>query len=276
MIVTESLIAIALQAAFRAGKAIMDIYSGPFEVELKTDNSPLTIADKTAHSLIAEGLSDTEIPILSEEGTQISYEFRKSWKQFWLVDPLDGTKEFIKKNGDFTVNIALIRDQEPVLGVVFAPVSGFMYWGSQSGSYRLDTMKLDATGFENYQLTKTISERLPCISRTQGYLVLGSRSHMNVETESFIRELQNTHPDLLFIARGSSLKFCILAEGGADIYPRFGPTMEWDIAAGHAVAIFAGCSVQQAENGLPLRYNKPSLLNPNFIAQRKKNEVTNF
>jgi len=270
MIVTESLIAIALQAAFRAGKAIMDIYSEPFEVELKSDNSPLTIADKTAHSLIAERLSDTGIPILSEEGTQISYEFRKSWKQFWLVDPLDGTKEFIKKNGDFTVNIALIRDQEPVFGVVFAPVSGFMYWGSQSGSYRLNTIQLDAAGFENYQLIKTISERLPCISRTQGYKVLGSRSHMNVETETFIRELQNTHPDLFFIACGSSLKFCILAEGGADIYPRFGPTMEWDIAAGHAVAIFAGCSVQQAESGLPIRYNKPSLLNPNFIAQRKK------
>lgn len=270
MHITGSVVTKTLQTAFRAGKAIMDIYQQPFEVELKSDNSPLTIADKTAHSIINEGLADTGIPLLSEEGEQISYDIRKNWKQFWLVDPLDGTKEFIKKNGDFTVNIALISNQQPILGVVYAPVPGFIYWGSKSGSFRLNTSQSDLLELENYQFILTMAERLPCISRSEGYLVLGSRSHMNVETESFIRDLQNTHPDISFISRGSSLKFCTLAEGGADIYPRFGPTMEWDTAAGHAVALFAGCSVYQVETGLPVMYNKPSLLNPFFIAQCKK------
>lgn len=274
MKITGELIGKALQIAFRAGKAIMDIYTLPFEVELKSDNSPLTIADKTAHSIITEGLSDTGIPVLSEEGVQISYEIRKTWTRFWLVDPLDGTKEFIKKNGDFTVNIALIINQKPVFGVVYAPVPDLMYWGSESGSFRLNVRQYNESDFEKNYSIEPLAERLPCISKTKGYLVLGSSSHMNIETESFIADLKRSHPELSFISRGSSLKFCTLAEGGADIYPRFGPTMEWDTGAGHAVARFAGCSVNQVENGLPVEYNKPSLLNPYFIARNKKNEVT--
>ena len=270
MEITESFIRKALQTAFRAGNAIMDIYRQPFNVEFKVDNSPLTIADKTAHTIIAEGLSDLGLPILSEEGAQTSYDIRKNWQHFWMVDPLDGTKEFIKKNGDFTVNIALISDRQPVFGVVYAPVPGFIYWGSKSGSFRLKVSHFEEKDFDNYNLIQTLSERLPLISRPVGFLVLGSRSHMNIETESFISDLKITHPDLSFISRGSSLKFCTLAEGGADVYPRFGPTMEWDTAAGHAVARFAGCSVDQVENGLPVEYNKQSLLNPNFIARRKK------
>jgi 3'(2'), 5'-bisphosphate nucleotidase len=248
----------------------MDIYRQPFEVEFKSDNSPLTIADKTAHKIIAEGLSQTGLPILSEEGMQTSYDIRKNWKEFWLVDPLDGTKEFIKKNGDFTVNIALISNQQPIFGVVYAPVPGFIYWGSESGSFRLNVTQSENIDFENFYSLKTLAMKLPCISRPEGFLVLGSRSHMNSETELFISNLKIAHPDLSFISRGSSLKFCTLAEGGADVYPRFGPTMEWDTAAGHAVARFAGCSVNQSENGLPVEYNKFSLLNPNFIAQCKK------
>jgi 3'(2'), 5'-bisphosphate nucleotidase len=270
MQITENLISTVLQTAFEAGKAILDIYEKPFDVELKSDNSPLTIADKTAHKIITEGLSDTGIPLLSEEGSQTSYEIRKNWKQFWLVDPLDGTKEFIKKNGDFTVNIALINSQKPVFGVVYAPVPGFLYWGSEEGSYRLNIQQTENFDFKNYSYFIKMAEQLPCISRQSDYLVLGSRSHMNVETETFINALKISHPDLSFISRGSSLKFCTLAEGGADVYPRFGPTMEWDTAAGHAVAIFAGCTVKQVENGLPVIYNKPSLLNPYFIAQSKK------
>ncbi len=270
MEITGELIGKVLQIALEAGKAIMDIYERPFDVELKSDNSPLTIADKTAHKIITEGLSDTGIPLLSEEGAQTSYEIRKNWKQFWLVDPLDGTKEFIKRNGDFTVNIALINDQQPVFGVVYAPVPGFIYWGSVSGSFRLNVQKLNEVDFENFYSIKTLAERLPCISKSEDFLVLGSRSHMNAETEMFISEIKISHPDLSFISRGSSLKFCALAEGGADVYPRFGPTMEWDTAAGHAVAIFAGCTVNQVENGLPVTYNKPSLLNPYFIARSKK------
>jgi len=270
MDITEKIIGQVLQTAFQAGKAIMDIYKDHFEVEFKTDNSPLTIADKKAHLIIKEGLSETGIPLLSEEGAQISYDIRKNWTQYWLVDPLDGTKEFIKKNGDFTVNIALINNQKPVFGVVYAPVPGFMYWGSESGSYRLNVKQTGKTDFENLSSIIALSEKLPCISRPHDYLVLGSRSHMNIETEFFINDLKISYPDLSFVSRGSSLKFCTLAEGGADVYPRFGPTMEWDTAAGHAVAVFAGCTVDQVENGLPLVYNKPSLLNPYFIARSKK------
>lgn len=270
MQITEKLILTALKSAFQAGKTIMDIYQQPFEVEFKSDNSPLTIADKTAHSIISSGLLNTGLPILSEEGAQLSYDIRKNWKDFWLVDPLDGTKEFIKRNGDFTVNIALISNKQPIFGVVYAPVPGFLYWGSEAGSFRLNVKQFEVTDFENLNSIKTHSEQLPCFYRPKGYLVLGSRSHLNIETESFINDLKRTHPDLLFISRGSSLKFCTLAEGGADIYPRFGPTMEWDTGAGHAVARFAGCTVYQVENGLRVEYNKPTLLNPHFIARCKK------
>jgi 3'(2'), 5'-bisphosphate nucleotidase len=270
MEITENLIITALQTAFRAGKAIMEVYSQPFDVEYKSDNSPLTIADKKAHSIIAEGLSGTALPLLSEEGAQINYEIRKNWDHFWLIDPLDGTKEFIKKNGDFTVNIALISHQQPAFGVVYAPVPGFMYWGSKSGSFRLNISVFNENDLVNYPKVLALAEKLPCINQTEGFLVLGSKSHLNNETESFIKELQAIHPGLSFVSRGSSLKFCTLAEGGADVYPRFGPTMEWDTAAGQAVAIFAGCTVKQAENGLPVAYNKPSLLNPFFIAECKK------
>jgi len=270
MEVTESLILKTLQIAIKAGLAIMDVYIKPFDVEMKSDNSPLTIADKRAHSIIANGLAYTGLPLLSEEGSQIDYDIRKDWSQYWLVDPLDGTKEFIKKNGDFTVNIAMITDQQPVLGIVYAPVPGNIYWGSKAGSYRLDTSKLNLEECDDFQLIANSADRLPCISRTDGYLVLGSKSHMNEETETFINELRITHPELSFVSRGSSLKFCTLAEGGANIYPRFGPTMEWDTAAGHAVALFAGYSVEQVENGMAVIYNKPSLLNPFFIARQKK------
>ena len=268
MEITGELIGKVLQTALRAGKAIMDIYQQPFEVELKSDNSPLTIADKTAHAIIYESLLETELPILSEEGAQTTYDIRKHWNDFWLVDPLDGTKEFIKKNGDFTVNIALISNRQPIFGVVYAPVPGFIYWGSETGSFRLNVNQL--IDYVNFDELKILAEKLPCVYRADGYLVMGSRSHMNSETESFINDLKNNHPDLSFISRGSSLKFCSLAEGSADIYPRFGPTMEWDTGAGHAVARFAGCYVNQVENGLPVEYNKPSLLNPYFIADCKK------
>jgi len=274
MKITENLVFTALLTALEAGKAILEIYSEPFDVELKTDNSPLTIADKKSHTIISERLAETGFPLLSEEGFQMSYEIRKNWKQFWLIDPLDGTKEFIKKNGDFTVNIALINSGQPVFGVVYAPVQGFLYWGSSSGSFRLNTNALNNADIINFEQIRQNAEPLPC-TISDGFLVLGSRSHMNAETEAYIENLQLLHPDLGLISRGSSLKFCSLAEGSADVYPRFGPTMEWDTAAGHAVAYFAGCSVNQVSDGLPLEYNKPSLLNPFFIAKRsKKNGAT--
>jgi len=270
MKIADNLILTVIQTALSAGKAIMEVYAEPFDVKIKADNSPLTIADKRAHSVIVEGLSGTGLPVLSEEGAQISYETRKQWKEFWLVDPLDGTKEFVKRNGDFTVNIALISNQQPEFGVVYAPVPGYMYWGSENGSFRLEIKRLDGLFPDNYTQISDLAEQLPCVTNRITYTVLGSRSHMNAETESFIAELQPTYPDLSFVSRGSSMKFCTLAEGGADVYPRFGPTMEWDTAAGDAVARFAGCSVKQANTDLALIYNKPSLLNPFFIAERKK------
>ena len=270
MEISEKIIAKTLKVAFLAGKAIMDIYNQPFTFELKSDDSPITIADQKAHNIISEGLKDSGLPILSEEGFKTEFDVRKNWKQYWLIDPLDGTKEFIKKNGDFTVNIAIISDSQPIFGVVYAAVPGFIYWGSKSGSFRLTVSQLNEINFENFHSVQIMAERLPCVSKRGGYTVLGSKSHMNAETESFISNLQKLHPDLSFVSRGSSLKFCTLAEGGADIYPRFGPTMEWDTAAGHAVAAFAGCSVYQIANGLPVTYNKPSLLNPFFIAEQKK------
>ena len=270
MNISEELIAKSLNTAFLAGEAIMDVYNQAFTVELKTDNSPLTLADKRAHEIIVEGLKETGLPILSEEGSQISYETRKNWTNYWLVDPLDGTKEFINKNGEFTVNIALISNKEPIFGVVYAPVPGFIYWGSPTGSFRLDLRKLEEIDLLNFNSFQSLAEKLPINSNHQGFVVLGSKSHMNFETELFIKQLEGIHPDLSFISKGSSLKFCTLAEGAADVYPRFGSTMEWDTAAGHAVALFAGFFVNQVENGLPLLYNKPSLLNPFFIAGNKK------
>jgi 3'(2'), 5'-bisphosphate nucleotidase len=270
MEVSDNLIFTAIKTALKAGNAIMEVYREPFNVEFKSDHSPLTIADKRSHSIIVEGLSGTGLPLLSEEGSEINFDIRKNWVNYWLVDPLDGTKEFIKKNGDFTVNIALISNQHPVLGVVFAPVPGFIYWGIEKGSFRLNTNTLVGSLPYSYQNLLDKSEHLPCISTSGGFYVLGSRSHMNSETDTFIKNLQSVHPDLFFLSRGSSLKFCSLAEGGADLYPRFSPTMEWDTAAGQAVAVFAGCTVTQAGTSLAVIYNKQSLINPFFIAERKK------
>ncbi len=269
MDITDKLIFTTLQLALEAGKAILDIYRTPFEIEYKTDHSPITLADQKAHVIISQGLSSTALPLLSEEGFHADYETRKNWEYYWLVDPLDGTKEFVRRNGEFTVNIALIHKQMPVFGVVYAPVPGLLYWGSPGGSYRLNVGQ-HYTGNMNYNDLKTFAEHLPIQEQRENFIVLGSKSHMNTETIEYINKLREAHPNLTFSSHGSSLKFCILAEGNADIYPRFGPTMEWDTAAGHAVAYFAGCYVIQQANQEPLVYNKPDLLNPDFIAGQKK------
>ncbi len=269
MEISDKLIFTALQLAIEAGKAILDIYSTPFDIEYKTDHSPITRADQKAHEIISHGLSSTALPVLSEEGFHTDYETRKNWEYFWLVDPLDGTKEFVSRNGEFTVNIALIYKQQPVFGVVYAPVPGLLYWGSPAGAYRLNVSQNIACSM-NYNDIQRFAELLPIQEQRENFIVLGSRSHMNTETIEFINNLQKSYPGLTFSSHGSSLKFCTLAEGKADIYPRFGPTMEWDTAAGHAVAYFAGCYVIQQVNQLPLVYNKPDLVNPDFIAGQKK------
>ncbi len=252
MINLPSLLTLAIQAAEQASKEILSVYnSTDFKVELKGDASPLTIADKKSHDIIEGLLKETNLPILSEEGKNIPYEERKAWKHFWLIDPLDGTKEFIKRNGEFTVNIALVEDQTPILGVVAVPVTGDVYYSCVgTGAYH------KRPDFES-----PLSKRTPADLSKKGLRIVASRSHMNEETEAFIQKLDS--PEL--ISAGSSLKFMLLASGAADVYPRFAPTMEWDTAAPHAILNELGLKVFKQHSERELEYNKPDLLNPHFI-----------
>ncbi len=242
-----------------AGEAIMEIYKQDFEVEHKADDSPLTAADKAANEVIMEGLSSfyPDVPVISEENKSIDYADRKDWNTFWLVDPLDGTKEFIKKNGEFTVNIALIENGAPVFGVVHIPAQGVTFYGKKGeGAFRI----ADGT------ITK-LDDKPTHYSDKQEIKVVASRSHLSKEVEEFVEELRAKGKQVNFVAAGSSLKFCLIAEGKADVYPRFGPTMEWDTGAAHAVAEAAGRKVVEAESKTPLQYNKENLLNPWFIVE---------
>lgn len=259
----KDLLDIAIQASEEASKEILEVYhSENFETELKGDNSPLTQADKRAHLCIERHLKETGIPILSEEGKNIPYEERKNWKQFWMVDPLDGTKEFIKRNDEFTVNIALIEDQQPILGVLSVPVTGIVYYAAKGlGAFKkVADHRQPVTG--NRQLVADNQEQLATGNWQPVTKVVASRSHMNDETKDFIAKLGSTE----VVAAGSSLKFMLLAEGKADIYPRFGPTMEWDTAAAHGILLELGLHVVTTDSNTELVYNKENLLNPYFIA----------
>ncbi|MBN2893140.1 MAG: 3'(2'),5'-bisphosphate nucleotidase CysQ [Bacteroidales bacterium] len=253
-----------INCAIEAGKEIMKIYlSEDFGVSYKEDNSPLTLADKKSNEVIMQTLNKIDIPIISEENKEIIFEDRKNWSEFWLVDPLDGTKEFINRRGDFTVNIALIKDNKPVFGVIYVPAKEKLYFGSiEIGSYK--KTEVNST-FDDLEKLKTACERLPIEKNDDVYRVIASKSHFNKETEDFIENLKSTKPNMELINVGSSLKLCSIADGTADIYPRFGPTMEWDIAAGHAIVKSAGGKVIQAENKKEVVYNKENLLNPYFI-----------
>lgn len=265
---TQNLL-ISISTAIKAGEEILKIYnSKDFDIKLKSDDSPLTTADKNAHKIIVENLSKTNIPILSEEGKHIPFKDRTNWERYWLVDPLDGTKEFIKRNGEFTVNIALIEKDTPILGVIYVPVTKDLYFGTLNiGSYK--AINQDLESFESdINTLMQVSFKLPFIIDNDHYTVVGSRSHMNQETENFIAKLKSKHGEIDFISKGSSLKICMVAEGLANIYPRFAPTMEWDTGAGHAIALNAGCTVTQADEKTPVVYNKEDLLNPWFIVKR--------
>ena len=261
------LIDTAIKATIKAGQAIIEIYTDPtidFSVERKADNSPLTIADKAANKIIEELLQETGIPILSEEGKHTDYKIRKQWKRFWLVDPLDGTKEFIKKNDEFTVNIALIVDQKPVMGVIYIPVTQMLYIGNiTEGAWKFKTDNKNTTFQE---ITKN-GTKIPKDSKNDHYVIVGSRSHMSKETETYINKLAQEHGKIEMISSGSSIKICMVAEGKADEYPRFGPTMEWDTAAGHAIANAAGKTLWLSDFSNELIYNKENLLNPYFIVK---------
>jgi 3'(2'), 5'-bisphosphate nucleotidase len=243
--------------AKEAGNAIMQVYKQDFEVEYKQDNSPLTLADKKSNDIIEDGLNQLSVdfPILSEEGKEIPYKDRRCWEYFWLVDPLDGTKEFVKKNGEFTVNIALIHKNTPVLGVVYAPALDVCYWAKQGEGAFKDGEKLPL---------EIESQRNTC-------KIVASRSHMSDETQVFIDAI-NTDKGKELISIGSSLKICLVAEGKADIYPRLGATMEWDTGAAHAIVKESNSSILSCKNNELLEYNtKESLINPYFVVRCNMN-----
>lgn len=263
---------LAISAALKAGSEIMKIYNNPnsdFGIERKKDNSPLTLADKAAHKVIAETLKDTDIYILSEEGKIDGYEKRANLPTLWIIDPLDGTKEFIKRNGEFTVNIALVTNGVPKLGVVYLPVKQILYFAAEPiGSFRLDNISWDSA-LNSLNEYITAASKLPLDIKREKYTIVASRSHLSDETSSFIQQLRDKYDEIDCISSGSSIKIALVAEGSADVYPRFAPTMEWDTAAGDAVAIYAGAEIVRSEDKLPLIYNKEDLLNPWFIVRRK-------
>lgn len=267
-----------ISASLEAGREILEVYSTDFEVEKKGDNSPLTIADMNSHRIIVKYLketgssSDNTIPILSEEGKDISYEKRKGWEYFWLVDPLDGTKEFIKRNGEFTVNIALIHHGKPIIGIIYIPVRDRLYFSAQGiGAYRVSHASRCIYRISN-DLSNIKTQGLSILknpSHTEferPIRIIGSRSHSTPLVEDFIKKIKTSLGEIEFISAGSSLKFCLIAEGKAAIYPRFSPTMEWDTAAGQAIVEEAGGRVIDIETMTALKYNKKILKNPFFLA----------
>ena len=258
---------LAITAALKAGEAILEVYgSADFGIETKKDASPLTIADQQAHNIIIKHLEETDYPVLSEEGRHMPYTERSKWERFWLVDPLDGTKEFIKRNGEFTVNIALVEEGKAIFGVVYAPVINELYVGIPGrGAFRCRNEKnLD----QPLDYLLQFADRLPLQARNPGlFTVVSSRSHYNEETRKFVESLDSGGKEISLVSKGSSLKLCLVASGEADIYPRLGPTMEWDTAAAHAVVKASGKNVYRTDSGEELSYNKQNLLNPYFVVK---------
>jgi 3'(2'), 5'-bisphosphate nucleotidase len=260
----NELLEVAIEAARRGGDEILDVYDSDFAIEHKEDKSPLTLADKKADKAIKALLEPTGLPILSEEGRSIDYNERKAWDYFWMVDPLDGTKEFIKRNGEFTVNIALIHAGRSIMGVIYVPVKQTLYFSCDGlGAYK----KVEENEQPLLSELLTTADKLPISSNGRKFTIVGSRSHMSEETETFINEQKEKHGEVEITSMGSSLKICLVAEGAADIYPRFAPTMEWDTAAGQAIAQGAGKVITDHTTGELMQYNKENLLNNWFIVQ---------
>ncbi len=257
-------ISLAAQAAVEAGSVIIDVYNSKIDVEYKDDNSPLTVADQKANDVINSYLVKTDIPIISEENKQIDYDIRKEWNTCWIVDPLDGTKEFIKRNGEFTVNIALVENGKPLLGVIYVPVTKELYLANTSKKEAIK-VSLSDHYIDDSILVSDGKLLTPGNRKGSKVRVVGSRSHMSEETLSFVESLKKDYEEVEIVSKGSSLKFCLVAEGLADVYPRFAPTMEWDTAAGQAICNAVGVEVISEETKDKLRYNKKNLLNPWFI-----------
>lgn len=257
----------AIRAAILGGREIMKVYTLPatqHEVEYKADASPLTLADRRSHQTIMSVLAPTKTPVLSEEGVHLPYEERRAWTSLWVVDPLDGTKEFVKRNGEFTVNIALVEGTEPVLGVMFEPNTNTLYYGEVGvGAFRV---KVDENGdFAEAPVALPLAKEF----EPGEYVVVVSRSHLSPETEEYIDILREDFEKVTMVQAGSALKIARVAEGLAMEYPRFGPTMEWDTAAGDAIVRAAGGRMVRAEDNLPLVYNKADLHNPWFVVKSK-------
>jgi 3'(2'), 5'-bisphosphate nucleotidase len=275
------LIDTAIAAAFDAGNEILAVYGavppdGGIVAEQKADNSPLTEADKRAHHAIASVLAATGLPVLSEEGKELGVRERQPWERFWLVDPLDGTKEFIKRNGEFTVNIALMQRDDrpasalgtaaPIGAVLYVPVKDTLYFAwNGGGAYRM--ARAGTHGTTSALKLAALAQRLPLPMPPRSFTIVASRSHSSPDTDTFIKRMQEKHGRVDLVSMGSALKICLVAEGAADVYPRYAPTMEWDTAAGHAIANEAGRQLIDITTNEPMRYNKASLVNNWFIVQ---------
>lgn len=255
---------IAILAAIKAGEEILRIYeNNEIQVETKLDHSPLTVADKSANEIINKHLAVTNIPIISEENKQISYETRKHWQECWVVDPLDGTKEFISRNGEFTVNIALIKNNCPLLGIIYVPVTKELYFADVEKSVVNKCVISSSKDFKKELGNSTLISPQHTDDKIR---VVGSRSHMDEETMEYISSLKmRTEKKIEIVQKGSSLKFCLVAEGLADVYPRFAPTMEWDTAAGQAICMASGLKIYIRETKEMMLYNKEELINPSFL-----------
>lgn len=267
----DFLIANIVNAALKAGAAIMNVYnsSEAFDVSLKSDMSPITSADRAAHNAIKEALSQTRIPILSEEGREMEYDERKNWEMFWLVDPLDGTVEYLNRNNEFTVSIALMSNNRSVAGAIYAPCLERLYIaGEGRGAFLHPSIAPDANANVNIDTFLSELQRLPIIQEArERQRVAISRSHNTPETYAHIEELRATHPDLEVIEQGSSYKFCMLAEGEVDYYVRTSATSEWDTAAGELILSEAGGTTVCYGGGEAMLYNKADLQNPWFICR---------
>jgi len=267
---------LAIETSIVAGKAIMEVFtSNDFGLKIKSDDSPLTEADLRSHRIIDEALQTTHIPILSEEGEHLSYEERKDWDELWIVDPLDGTKEFVKRSGEFTVNIALVKNQNPVMGVVFAPVLRCLYWGDESGAYKVELPEAWMDQDINLLMDTLDIQRMPN-GLPDKMTVVASVSHFSAETEQYLRALKQREGEVELVSKGSSLKMCLVAEGSAHLYPRLGPTMEWDTAAGQAVIEAAGGLLHDWNTKQAMKYNREQLLNGSFLAVAKSVDILKY
>ena len=259
---------IAIKASLDAGIAIMKVYeSDDFNIEIKGDDSPLTQADKNANDIINSFLIPTEVPIISEENKQTDFEIRKDWETCWVVDPVDGTKEFIKRNGEFTVNIALVTNGKPVLGVIYVPVNKTLYFADVNNQQGYKAA-LDSHSTSIEEVLEKAKMLTPNVAVSNLVRVVGSRSHMSQETLDYVEKLKSKGKEVEIVSKGSSLKFCLVAEGNADVYPRFAPTMEWDTAAGQAICNAVGIDAISEVTKEPLLYNKENLLNPWFLVKK--------